>query len=75
MRISGNPPQIVGKKLDGELGTAAHQQAELTKYEIQRFLRSLGEASDQAQVDIADLLAGRSGQGQKQPHIFLLMGA
>ena len=74
MRISGQPPRLVGKPLEGEKGTPEYDRAELLKLEIQRYLQRLGDASDQAQLDIDGLLNGTSGSTAQTLHPFLLFG-
>lgn len=76
MRISGEPPRLVGKDFWGEPGSPQWKQAEQVKAELQRFLRSLAEASDQAQVDLDGLLESSSSTNSNATlHAFLLMGA
>lgn len=75
-RISGNPPRLVGKPLEGDPNTPKGYAAELVKKELQSFLKTIGESANQAQVDInaiADSVNANSAASAIHP--FLLMGA
>ncbi len=72
LRIAGSPPKLVGKPLGG--GENPYL-SEKTKKELQTYLRLLGEASDQAQVDLkAVITALNTTSGSTSLHPFLLFG-
>jgi cytochrome c556 len=74
-RITPIPPRLVGKEFHGAIDSPEWRQAEKVKAELQRFLKTLSEASDSAQIDIATLTAALNETEGSGVHPMLLMGA
>lgn len=77
-RIVTSPPRLVGKPLDGDLGTSKGERAEAAKNELQTYLRQLEEALNQLQEDFWATQSGDSSEpadGGASISSFFLMGA
>ncbi len=74
-RLVSEPPRIVDKPLWGPKGDPEYGRAEQLKYEIQLFLESLADASNEAQLAIETLETASSTSSSSDLHPFLLMGA
>lgn len=74
-RLVSEGPRIVNRPLDGDKGSDIGGQAEKLKLEIQLFLESLGEASNEANTDIAIIKKSLGNTTQSGLHLFLLCGA
>lgn len=77
-RLTQDSPRLVGKPLHGEPKTAEAASAEATKRELQRCLKKMLKALNEAHLDIDDLRTslGANGDGDvpKQIHPFLIGG-